>query len=272
MPPACGPDAGTRHGTLFCAILVAFFLLCPALYAQPKLAPAPAPAPALSPAPLKGLEKLTAKELESLRAGNEIVREVKSASALTMSPFDAEAAAIRKSVADLKPNYLTEVIAIVPYRKDTRQIEKLAATLSDIEGYVGIPYWSARMGKSYDLFDKMKILSRKPSAGGTYIEAEQHMKPFEDYRASYEYRAGQDFLAFRSANLSHIAYKGVRSVAPGGMKWYLYVFPSGDYLVYYGVSAVKAFDMLGLIRDRLETSFVGRVSAFFDYMYAQLKD
>jgi len=266
MQPVRSPDAGTRCGTLFCAILAAFCFLCPASHAQPGSAPA------LSTAPLKGLENLTEKELESLRAGNEIVREVKTASALTMSPFDAEAAAIRKSVSDLKPNYLTEVIAIVPYRNGQRQIEKLAATLSDIEGYVGIPYWSARMGKSYDLFDKMNILSRKTLSGGAYIEAEQHMKPFEDYRASYEYRVGQGSLAFRSANLSHIAYKGVRSVAPGGMKWYLYVFPSGDYLVYYGVGAIRAFDMLGLIRDRLEVSFIGRVDAFFDYMFSRLKD
>jgi len=98
------------------------------------------------------------------------------------------------------------------------------------------------------------------------------MKPFEDYKASYEYRISADSLIFRSVNLSHIAYKGIRSVAPGNMKWYLYVFHSDGFLVYYGIGAVKAFDMVGLIRDRLEVSFIGRVGAFFDYMSTQLRE
>ena len=34
--------------------------------------------------------------------------------------------------------------------------------------------------------------------------------------------------------------------------------------------AVRAFDMFGAIRDRLETSFLGRVEAFFGYMSKKL--
>lgn len=264
MMSTCRANGGTVRKRALCAVLAALAVICSPLNAQSKAVTA------VIPASLKGLEKLTVKELESLRAGNAIVREVKSASTLTLAPFDAEAASIRKSVTELKPNYLTEVIAIIPFRNGARQMERLAATISDVEGYVGIPYWSARMAKRYDLFDKMNILSRKSLPGGALIEAEQHMKPFEDYKASYEYRMGESSLAFRSINLSPISYKGVRSVAPGGMKWYLYVFHSGDFLVYYGVGAVKAFDMLGLIRDRLEVSFIGRVDAFFDYMFVRL--
>jgi hypothetical protein len=164
------------------------------------------------------------------------------------------------------------VIALVPYTKGTEQVSKLAAALSNLEGYIGIPYWSAKMQKTYDLFDKMTILVKKPISGGAYIEAEQHMKPFEDYKASYEYRQTNNSLVFHSVNLSHLAYKGVRSVSPGGMRWFLYVFHSGSYLVYYGVGAVKAFDMMGLIRDRLKVSFIGRVDAFFKHMFVQLKE
>ena len=217
------------------------------------------------------LEGLSAKEAESLARGEAIIREVKSPSSLGLAGFDAEAAAIRKDVAALNPNYLTEVIALVPYKAGTGQVDKLAAALSNLEGYVGIPYWSVQMQKTYDLFDKMTVLTKKPIPGGAYLEAEQHMKPFEDYKASYEYRLGVERLTFRSVNLSPLSYKGLRSVSPGGMKWFLYVFHSGDYLVYYGAGAVKAFDMLGLIRERLKVSFIGRVSAFFDHMYARLR-
>ena len=201
-----------------------------------------------------------------------MIRQLDTASKLSLAPFSAEASAILKEIAQLNPNYLVEVIALVPYTPGAKQIERLAITLSDIQGYIGIPYYSVREKKTYDLFDKVNILLRKTIPGGELIEAEQHMKPFEDYKASYEYRISADSLIFRSVNLSHIAYKGIRSVAPGNMKWYLYVFHSDGFLVYYGIGAVKAFDMVGLIRDRLEVSFIGRVGAFFDYMSTQLRE
>ncbi len=266
---ACTARAPTKRRVSW-LILVALVMLCfPGATRSSAAAQTTAPAPMQLPRELAGL---SAQESASLIKGEALIREVGAPSKLALSPFDAEAEAIRKGVAQLNPNYLTEVIALVPFEAGAGQTEKLAAALSDLEGYVGIPYWSVSMQKTYDLFDKMTILSKKPIPGGAYIEAEQHMKPFDDYKASYEYRVGADALVFRSVNLSHLSYKGFRSVSPGGMKWFLYVFHSSGFLVYYGVGAVRAFDMLGLIRDRLEVSFVGRVGAFFDHMYTRLKE
>lgn len=224
---------------------------------------------AVAPKELEGLEPA---EVLSLFEGKALIRNHGSKATLRLSAFDAESSSIRKEVSQLNPNYLVELIALIPQVDVSDQLSKLAALLSDIEGYVGIPYWSVREQKTYDLFDRVKVLSSKAIAGGTYIEAEQHMKPFEDYKASYQYTIESDSLAFRSVNLSHLSYKGVRAVSPGEMKWYLYVFKSGDHLVYYGLGAVKAFDMLGLIRDRLEVSFLGRVGAFFNHMYGHFKE
>jgi len=50
------------------------------------------------------------------------------------------------------------------------------------------------------------------------------------------------------------------------MVWELYVFCHNDGLYVYGVGAVKAFDLFGLFRDRLEPSLMGRVEAFFTYI------
>jgi hypothetical protein len=241
----------------------------PVFCEQSKGIPLPAPIPASLPLEITGL---STQKIELLKNGEALIRQLDTASKLSLAPFSAEASAILKEIAQLNPNYLVEVIALVPYTPGAKQIERLAITLSDIQGYIGIPYYSVREKKTYDLFDKVNILLRKTIPGGELIEAEQHMKPFEDYKASYEYRISADSLIFRSVNLSHIAYKGIRSVAPGNMKWYLYVFHSDGFLVYYGIGAVKAFDMVGLIRDRLEVSFIGRVGAFFDYMSTQLRE
>lgn len=220
----------------------------------------------------KELEGLESGEARSLLEGEALIRNHESKTTLRLSAFNIESSSIKKEVSQLNPNYLVELIALIPKADVTVQLSKLAKILSDIEGYVGIPYWSVREQKTFDLFDRVKVLSAKSVSGGAYIEAEQHMKPFEDYRASYEYRIGSETLIFRSTNLSYLSYRGIRAVSPGGMKWYLYIFNSGDYLVYYGLGVVKAFDMFGLIRDRLEVSFLGRVGAFFNHMYGRFKE
>ena len=55
--------------------------------------------------------------------------------------------------------------------------------------------------------------------------------------------------------------------SPGDMVWRLEAYAEEDRWILYGIGAVKAFDMLGLLRDRLSESFMGRIEAFFGYMY-----
>jgi hypothetical protein len=253
------------------ALVIALLLsACAPLFGQadPE-APRGANVIALAPKELEGLEPA---EVLSLYEGKALLRNHESKATLRLSAFNTEASSIRKEVSQLNPNYLVELIALIPKADVATQLSKLAKILSDIEGYVGIPYWSVREQKTYDLFDRVSVLSAKAMPGGEYREAEQHMKPFEDYKASYQYKIESESLIFHSTNLSHLSYKGIRAVSPGGMKWYLYVFKSGDHLVYYGLGAVKAFDMFGLIRDRLEVSFLGRVGAFFNHMYGRFKE
>ena len=44
-------------------------------------------------------------------------------------------------------------------------------------------------------------------------------------------------------------------------------FPKDGATFLYGVGAVKTFDLLGLFGERLRTSFMGRIQAFFSYIY-----
>jgi hypothetical protein len=64
-------------------------------------------------------------------------------------------------------------------------------------------------------------------------------------------------------------YKSFSAVSPGNMVWYLYGFPQDGAMCLYGVGAVKTFDLFGLLGDRLKTSFMGRIQAFFSYHYGK---
>jgi hypothetical protein len=218
---------------------------------------------------------LGAEDAARLARGEAVIRSVDNPKKLSLVAEGEFAAELRSRIASLRPNYLSEVMLSVPYRKGA--IEELAAALADVKGYVGIAYYSKRQKRNYDLFDKVDIGARRADPEGETIEAAQHMEPFADYGAVYRYRVRASVpgpgseLFFQSENTSPISYDGVKAVAPGNMSWMLYAFPAGDRIVFYGVGGVRAFDMFGILRDRLETSFIGRVEAFFGYMSKKLQ-
>ena len=210
-----------------------------------------------------------------LNRGEPIIRTVRDAEALSLASLDDRTKALRQRVAKLKPNYLTELLLSIPLGKERTAsvlLDRLSAALGDVSGYVKIPYWSVRQQTFYDLFDKMEILDRVLLDHGESIEVKQHMEPFDDFRARYEYRKESGSLAFSGVNLDPIvySYRNLSAVAPGGMLWEMYAFVKEGRLNVYGVGAVKAFDLFGLFRDRLEPSFMGRVEAFFRHISSKI--
>lgn len=237
---------------------------------------------AQTPGILKGL---SSGEIDLLVQGKAVIRSLPDYHSLALAAQGQAADKVRSAVAAVRPNYLTEVIAIIPAADGAAAevlIKRLAEALAEPEGYVGIPYWSKRQQKTYDLFDKMVIGSRTAAGGGERIETLQHMEPFDDFRARYEYSlmcggvAGSGTataLLFSSVNLDPIiySYRNFKAVNTGDMVWYLYAFRDGNRVVFYGVGAVKVFDLFGAFRDRLEASFMGRVEAFFTFMSTRMR-
>ncbi|HTX72358.1 MAG TPA: DUF6675 family protein [Rectinemataceae bacterium] len=213
---------------------------------------------------------LSAGEAASLGQGEVVIRSDANYRHLALVAGGSQAEDLRQKIRALSPNYLSEVMAVVPARPGT--LERLAASLANVKGFVGIPYWSKRWQKNFDLFDKMDITAAHGDAAGQTIEVIQHMLPFDDFGASYAYTLGADSLLFRSSNTSVIMYGSHEAVQTGQLLWMLYAFRSGDSLVFYGVGGVKAWDFFGLFRGRLEASFSGRVESFMRFMAAKMKD
>ncbi len=55
-------------------------------------------------------------------------------------------------------------------------------------------------------FDKMEVLDRKTAGTGNAesIEVRQHMEPFDEFRARYDYRLEAGALRFSAVNLDTI--------------------------------------------------------------------
>jgi hypothetical protein len=219
------------------------------------------------PAPLG----LGSAELVTLEQGKPVFRILGKSSELSLPAMVPGGSAALDAVSRLAPNYLVEVIASYPAKGHEAAFPSLAATLANVEGYVGLPYYSEKYAKTYDLFDSAKVLSRDSRGGQSVIEALMHMKPFDEYKVRYQCEATQASLVFSGSNLDYLVYKGIKAVKPGEMIWRIVAYRSGDRLYFHGIGAVKAFDMFGAVRDRLEPSFVGRTKAFFLAMQDKIR-
>ena len=186
-------------------------------------------------------------------------------------PAAPASAELRREVEELKPNYLCEVLALFPLAEAPALFEELKASLQAVEDYPKIPYYSRQLKKFFPLFDSARIDSRQAEARGEGARLSLAMRPFGAFSAAYSWSETGESLGFRLENSSGIAYHGVTAVQPGKMIWRILLYRSGERMVFYALGCVRAFDMFGALRDRLEPSFVGRTEAFFDYMRGRLQ-
>jgi len=222
-------------------------------------------APAIAqPQPFRNL---SSEDSAAVSAGTSVFRQPagwKDLSVPAAAPFAKD---VEDTVRKLGANYIGEVVLVLPKAANPDLLAILARALSDVESHVGIPYWSRRNKKHFDLFTWVKIQERTGGEAEGGLISEQYMKPFDPYRARYSWSLRGERLSFLSTNLTHLSYEGKKAVSPGDMVWRLEAYAEGESWILYGIGAVKAFDMLGLLRDRLSESFMGRIEAFFGYMY-----
>lgn len=220
--------------------------------------------------PAAAFRNLSADESRALAAGQTLFRQPsnwRGLSAPADAPFYKE---IEDELRKGGHNYLGEVIMVLPRARAEALIPALREKLLNFEGYAGIPYWSRRNQKFFDLFNWVRVVAGPaPAARGAAGKADtlQYMEPFGEYGSAYEWDFGAAALRFAGVNTSALSYEGVRAVAPGNLIWRFRAYRSGEHWVFYGLGAVKAFDMLGALRDRLSASFMGRIEAFFKYVY-----
>jgi hypothetical protein len=180
---------------------------------------------------------------------------------LSVPPSAPFAKDLKAEVRKLGANYIGEVIMLVPKSANPDLLSRLVRDLQDVESHVGIPYWSKRYEKYFDLFDRVKILERSGTAERGSLTAEEHMSPFDDYRARYEWKLEGGRLSFFSTNETHLSYDGRKAVSPGQMIWRLEAYENGDAGCCTAKARSKPSTWLGLLLDRLSASFMGRIEA-----------
>lgn len=213
-------------------------------------------------------KNLTTLEFEKITSGQSVFRQVKSWKELSVPERAPFMMSITENVKKSNSNYIGEVIRKVPKTtKNAKILDELIKRLSDIKGYEGIQYWSKNNKEYYRLFEKVRLLERIDTATGGKILAEQYMEPFGLYKAEYKWQSTENKVTFSSVNLTPLFYRNMKAIDPGNLVWKLEVYESNGEWFFYGIGMVKAFDLFGLLRDRLSVSFMGRIEAFYMFIF-----
>ncbi len=218
---------------------------------------------------------LDAAQKAALARGETVFRSLSSYKKLAIPAAAPGATELIAAMKDLGPNYLGETIMVVPRTAaGSDALSRLAAILIDVAGYKGIPYWSVANERFYDLFSKSEQVSRTDKPGAVSIEARHHMEPFDEYRAAYTVSTFPSRLYYTGENLTPLvySYRDLKVLDPGRLRWVMSAWTEGDNYVFYGVGAARAFDLFGLFRDKMETSLVGRIKAFFGYAFGKMRE
>lgn len=221
--------------------------------------------------PSSTFRNLSNSERADLAAGQTVFRQPDNWRSLSVPSSASFHKNLEDTIRKGGHNYIGEVILVLPKTEAEKLIPLLRQRLLDFEGYAGVPYWSTRWEKHFDLFDWVRVLngtgSDQQKDKGS-LETLQFMEPFGEYESVYHWDFSADTLVFSGVNGSSLSYDSFKAVSPGNLIWRMHAYAQGDYWVFYGLGAVKAFDMLGILRDRLSASFMGRIEAFFRYVYS----
>ncbi|OHD26345.1 MAG: hypothetical protein A2Y38_00160 [Spirochaetes bacterium GWB1_59_5] len=230
---------------------------------------APATAQFQADSPVGQFRNLNPEELSILVSGGTLFRQPSDWHGLSLpmaAPFYAD---IEDLVRKGGHNYIGEVVLVLPVRQAENLLPAVTKRLLDYEDYAGIPYWSKQNERYYELFKWVRVTKGTRDQAKGAVETQQYMKPFGEYGSAYEWDFSSTRLSFKGVNTTALSYKGFKSVAPGGMHWRFEAYRSGGYWILYGLGAVKAIDLFGALRERLSTSFMGRIEAFFRHVYGE---
>ena len=172
---------------------------------------------------------------------------------------------------DLNPKYLAEVIQIRPYTGNENFSQMLQEFLNNVPDYAGIPYYSERAEKWYNLYDWAKIINTKTDGNKTVMECQMMMEPFDIVEENITIINGKDTVLYVAQNENKLRYLDkFDCIWPEKMKICILLFRDGDNWVFYGIGGVNA-PRIPFFTQRIETSFINRIKTFCSFIFKKFE-
>lgn len=216
-------------------------------------------------------KNLTATEKSSLDKGEVLIKNIGSYKNISLAEGNgAVADSLLSEIKTLSPKYLAEVIQIRPYEGNEDLPQKLEELLNNVPDYAGIPYWSVRHERYYDLYKSAKITSKVEENNKTTIKADLVMDPFGTVKEDIVITKSNDSILYIATNKNTLNYKDtIDCVKADKMKMCIYLFRNGDNWILYGAGGVNA-PRIPFLNDRIETSFINRIKTFCNFVFTKI--
>ena len=213
-------------------------------------------------------EKLTAEERQTIASGEILIKNINFDKYMCLTeeatPLAPELISVIK---DLNPKYLAEVIQIKPYKGNEDLPERLEKLLDNVPEYAGIPYFSERKQKWYNLYDSAEIIEKKEIGSKKFIKADLIMEPFDLVNEEIEISKDLDSILYMAVNTNKLRYLDkFDCVWPYKMKISILLFRDGDNWVLYGIGGVNA-PRIPFFTERIQTSFINRIKTFCSFIF-----
>ena len=210
--------------------------------------------------------RLTAEEAEKLNKGEVLIRNIGKMKKICVVERE-ETKKVIDTMKELDPNYTAEIIQVRPYKGNENLRELIKSALLNISDYAGIPYFSERKQKWYDLYDSATITEQFRSRNKLNIKADLEMDPFGVIKADIHVEENENYLYYDMVNLNTLRYHDrFNAVKANKMQSAITVFRDGDNWVLYAIGGVDTFKIF-FFEERVEVSFINRIKSFCSYIF-----
>lgn len=171
---------------------------------------------------------------------------------------------------DLDPKYLAEVIQIKPVKGNEDLPEKLLYLLNNVSEYAGIPYYSERKQKWYDLYSSAEITEKTQDGNKSFIKAKLVMAPFDIVYEDIELIENSNAILYSAVNTNKLRYLDkFDCVWPYKMKMNILLLQINDNWLLYGIGGVNA-PRIPFFTERIEVSFINRIKTFCSFIFNKI--
>ena len=219
--------------------------------------------------------KLTDEEQKKLNKGEVLIKNIAYQKNMSLNKdFNEDTQALTEEIKQLNPKYLAEIIQIKPYKGNENLPEILTGLLYNVSDYKGIPYYSERNKKYYNLYDSAEIQKETIITQNTYktskeLEALFVMEPFDKVYETINLTQTTNSVYYSSINNNKLRYKDeFDCVWPKKLKICIILFRDGDNWVLYGIGGVNA-PRIPFFTERIETSFINRINTFCSFIFSK---
>ena len=213
---------------------------------------------------------LSETEKQELMEGKVLIRNIDKYKNMCIEGTNPGIVKLREIVKEQAPNYLAEVIQIKPYEGNENLQEVIRSALENISDYAGIPYWSERHQRYWDLYSSAAVVgSFHVNETTRQIDAALYMEPFGLIHSPILIEQTDDYLLYNTTNNNNLKFEGFTVVKKQNMKSVILLFRHEDNWILYGVGGVKALKV-SFLEKRIETSFINRIKTFCNFVFTKI--